>query len=169
MHLCKKNISKNTRIDVKGKKNVWLVQTGNKWITEVWETKWSPLCCAVLGTSVESNFVIPWTVACQAPLSMDSPGKNTRVGCHALLQGIFSTQGSNPGLPHCRWILYQLSNEGNPRTLEWVAYPFSRGRIAACKKFWMSALMPAPMRLPGQETFERKLKWLPAFCCSLLF
>ena len=40
----------------------------------------------------------------------DSPGKNTGVGCHALLQGIFSTQGSNPGLPHCRWILYCLSH-----------------------------------------------------------
>ena len=36
----------------------------------------------------------------------DSPGKNTGVGCHALLQGIFPTQGSNPGLPHCRLILY---------------------------------------------------------------
>ena len=35
----------------------------------------------------------------------DSPGKNTRVGCHALNQGIFQTQGSNPGLPHCRQIL----------------------------------------------------------------
>ena len=35
----------------------------------------------------------------------DSPGKNTGVGCHALLQGIFPTQGLNPGLPHCRWIL----------------------------------------------------------------
>ena len=33
----------------------------------------------------------------------DSPGKNTRVGCHALLQGIFPTQGSNPGLLHCKW------------------------------------------------------------------
>ena len=40
----------------------------------------------------------------------DSPGKNTRVGCHALLQGICPTQGSNPGLPHCRWILYHLSH-----------------------------------------------------------
>ena len=40
----------------------------------------------------------------------DSPGKNTRVGCHALLQGIFPTQGSNPGLLHCRWILYHLSH-----------------------------------------------------------
>ena len=39
----------------------------------------------------------------------DSPGKNTGVGCHALLQGISSTQGSNPGLLHCRQILYQLS------------------------------------------------------------
>ena len=35
----------------------------------------------------------------------DSPGKNTGIGCHALLQGIFPTQGSNPGLPHCMWIL----------------------------------------------------------------
>ena len=44
----------------------------------------------------------------------DSPGKNTEVGCHDLLQGIFPTQGSNPGLPHCRWILYHLSHQGNP-------------------------------------------------------
>ena len=43
-------------------------------------------------------FVTPWTVAQQAPLSMDSPGKNTGVGWHALLQGIFLTQGSNPHL-----------------------------------------------------------------------
>ena len=38
----------------------------------------------------------------------DSPDKNTRVGCHALLQGIFPTQGSNPGLLHCRQIVYCL-------------------------------------------------------------
>ena len=38
----------------------------------------------------------------------DSPGTNTGVGCHALHQGIFPTQGSNRGLLHCRWILYQL-------------------------------------------------------------
>ena len=56
----------------------------------------------------------------------DSPGKNTRMGCHVLLQGIFPTQGSNPGLLHHRWILYCLSHQGNPRILEWVAYPFSR-------------------------------------------
>ena len=38
----------------------------------------------------------------------DSPGKNTGVECHALLQGMFPIQGSNPGLPHCRQILYHL-------------------------------------------------------------
>ena len=57
----------------------------------------------------------------------DSPGKNSGVGCHALPQVIFPTQGSNPGLPHCRWILYCLSYQGSPRILEWVAYFFSRG------------------------------------------
>ena len=43
----------------------------------------------------------------------DSPGKNTWVGCHALLQGIFPTQESNPGLPHCRQTLYHLSHQGS--------------------------------------------------------
>ena len=41
----------------------------------------------------------------------NSPGQNTGVGSFSLLQGTFSTQGSNPGLPHCRWILYQLSHK----------------------------------------------------------
>ena len=43
----------------------------------------------------------------------DSPGKNTRVGCHFLFQGIFPTQESNPDLPHCRQILYPLSHQGS--------------------------------------------------------
>ena len=55
----------------------------------------------------------------------NSPGQNTGVGSCSLLQGIFPTQGSNPGLPHCRWILYQLNHKGSPRILEWIAYPFS--------------------------------------------
>ena len=44
----------------------------------------------------------------------DSPGKNTGVGCHALLQAVFPTQGLNPGLPYCRQILYHLSHQGGP-------------------------------------------------------
>ena len=52
------------------------------------------------------TLVTPWTVAHQVPLVIGFSGKNTGVGCHFLLQGIFLTQGSNPGLLHCRQILY---------------------------------------------------------------
>ena len=55
----------------------------------------------------------------------NSPGQNTRVGSLSLLQGIFPTQGSNPGLPHCGQILYQLSHQGSQKILEWVVYLFS--------------------------------------------
>ena len=57
----------------------------------------------------------------------DSPGQNMGVRSLFLLQGIFSTQRLNPGLRHCRQILYQLSHKRSPRILEWVAYPFSNG------------------------------------------
>ena len=83
--------------------------------------------CAVL-CLVVSDSCDP--VDCSPPGSSvvgDSPGKNTGVGCHALLQGVFPIQGSNPGLLHCRQILYHLSPQGSPGVLEWVACPFSRG------------------------------------------
>ena len=54
---------------------------------------------------------------CSLPGSLvhaESPGKNTGVGCHAVLQGIFPTQVLNLGLPHCRQILYHLSHQGSP-------------------------------------------------------
>ena len=57
----------------------------------------------------------------------NSPGQNTGVVSLSILQGIFPAQGLNPGLPHCGWILYQMSHKGSSRILEWVAYPFSRG------------------------------------------
>ena len=57
----------------------------------------------------------------------NSPGQKPGVCSISLLQGIFPTQRSNPGLLHCRQILCQLSHKGSQRTLEWVAYPFSRG------------------------------------------
>ena len=57
----------------------------------------------------------------------NSPGQTTGVGSLTLLQGIFSIQGLNPGLLHCRQILYKLSHQASPRILEWVAFPFSRG------------------------------------------
>ena len=64
-----------------------------------------------------TRFLCPW----------GSLGKDTGAGSLSLLQGIFPTQASNSGLPHCRWILHQLNHEGSPGILHWVAYPFSRG------------------------------------------
>ena len=76
---------------------------------------------------IQSCLTLCNSMNCSLPSSSvhgDSTGKNIGVGSHALLQGIFPTQGSNL---HCRWILYHLSHQGSPRILEWVAYPFSRG------------------------------------------
>ena len=74
--------------------------------------------CSVVSNSLRPHELYsPW----------NSPGQNTGVGSLSLLQGIFPTQRSNPGVPHCRQILYQLSHKGSPKILEWVAYPFSRG------------------------------------------
>ena len=64
-------------------------------------------------------FVTPWTVDCQALLSMGFSRQNTRVSCHSLLQEIFPTQGSNLGLLHCMQILYHLSHQGNPKRGEY--------------------------------------------------
>ena len=61
--------------------------------------------------SVMSNSLQP----CGLYSPWNSPGQNTGVGSCSLLQGIFPTQGSNPGLPHYRHILYQLSHQGIPR------------------------------------------------------
>ena len=78
-------------------------------VGQLYLTLCNPMDCSPPGSSIHE----------------DSPGKTTGMGCHTLLQGIFSTQGSNPGLLHCRQILYHLSHQGSPWILEWVAYPFS--------------------------------------------
>ena len=70
----------------------------------------------------------------------DSPGKNTGVGCHALLQGVFPNQGWKPGLPHFKQILYQLSHERSPIIRGWVAYPFSRGSSQPRNQTWVSRI-----------------------------
>ena len=66
----------------------------------------------------------------------NSPGQNTGVGSLSLLQGIFPTQGLNPGLWHCKQILYQLSHKGSLRILERVAYPFSSGSSLPQESTW---------------------------------
>ena len=89
------------------------------------------LKAADVNIKVESKSCSVVSNSCIQPHELYSPwnssGQNTGVGNLSLLQGIFPTQGLNPGLPHCGWILYQLSHKGSPRTLEWVAYSFSRG------------------------------------------
>ena len=88
----------------------FLMESG--YITSKSETE----SCSVVSDSLRPHGLYsPW----------DSLGQNTGLGSLSLLQGIFPNQGLNPSLPHCRWILYQLSHKGSPRILEWVAYPFS--------------------------------------------
>ena len=67
--------------------------------------------CSVQSLSHVQLFVTPWTAAHQLLCPWDSPGKNTGVSSHSLLQGIFPTQGLNLGFLHCRQILYHLSHQ----------------------------------------------------------
>ena len=84
----------------------------------MWHIESESASCSVVPDSLQPHGLYsPW----------NSPGQNTGVGSLCLLQGIFPTQESNPGLLHCRRILYQLSHKGSPRIMEWIAYPFSRG------------------------------------------
>ena len=77
-------------------------------VTQSCPTLCDPTDCSPLGSSVDG----------------DSLGKNTVVGCHALLQGTFPTKGSKAGLPQGRQILYHLSYRASLRILQWVADPF---------------------------------------------
>ena len=71
--------------------------------------------CSVVSTSLRPKDCSPLGLRLLCPWNL--PGKNTSVSCHSLLQAIFRTQGLNPGLPHCRQILYHLSHQGSPYTL----------------------------------------------------
>ena len=70
-------------------------------------TQWCPTLCNSMYYSPPVSFV-----------HGDFPGKNTAVGYHALIQGIFTTQKSNPGFPSCRQILYHLIHQGSPTDAE---------------------------------------------------
>ena len=88
-------------------------------------------------------FATPWTVAYQAPLSWDFPGNSTGVDCHFPLQGIFPTQGSNPGLSDCRQMLYRLTHRG------------SQGQY---KKLCICILMLMSLRrFPGSKSMHKYL------------
>ena len=85
----------------------------------------------------------------------NSPGQNTGVGSLSFLQGIFPTQGLNPGLPNCRWILYQLSHKGSPKA--WTEDHFKvQDRGTSLMVQWLS--------LPMQVAWVQPLgsaNWIP--------
>ena len=120
------------------------IQAVNWWS----EVKWKLLGCVQLFATPYS----PW----------NSLGQNSGVGSLSPLQGIYPTQGSNPGLPYCRWILYQLSHKGSPRILEWVAYLFSSGSSNPGIEMRFPALQAdsLPTELSGDDDeFQLFLLW----------
>ena len=139
------------------------------------------LCFYVLCLVAQSCLTLCDPMDCSLPGSSvhgDFPGKNTRVDCHALLQGIFPTQGLNPGVPHCRPILCCLSHQGNPLFLSvqlspsvvsdsvtpWIAacqaplsittpgvYSNSCPSSQWCHPAISSSVIPSPMPNPSQH------------------
>ena len=74
----------------------------------------------------------------------DSPGKNTGVGCHACLQGIFPIQGLNPGLPHCRPILYHLNHMGSQTVSFW---------LCTSAEFYVNVIQAVQNQPPSKNVF----------------
>ena len=113
-------------------------------VAQLCSTLCDPMDCSPPGSSVLGDF----------------PGKNTGVGCHALHQGIFSTEGSNPGLPYCRQILYCLSHQGYSRTIylqrpqNMYFYPRSLSGVP-------SAYSPTPSGMPQKQTDSSGITFPP--------
>ena len=93
----------------------WWTETKRIKFYKKWTLDLRLCSCLCLVTQLCPNLCHP--MDCSPPdfsVHGDSPGKNTGADCHGLLQGIFTTQGLNQGLLHCRWILYHLSHQGIP-------------------------------------------------------
>ena len=100
---------------------------------------------------------------CSLPVSSvrDSPGKNTGMGCHILLQGMFPTRGLNPGLPHCRQILHRLSHQGSRDPV--LSFPRSKF-VCVCVQSCTTLCDPTDCSPPGSLSmkFSRQeiLEWV---------
>ena len=118
------------------------------WLPKAWELsfvfEWVIESCSVVSDSL-------WPHGLHSP--WNSPGQNTGVGSLSLPLGIFPIQGSNPRLPHCRWIRYHLSHKGRPlcsravatwRIGFWLHWPSHR-LLSAQHLFFIFVLMIYPI------------------------
>ena len=115
----------------------------------------------------------------------DSPGKNTRVGWHTLLQGIFPTQGLNPGLPQCKRILYNLRHQGSPgdpllllllshfihvqlcATPETAAHQAPPSLGFSRQEHWSGLPFPSPMHESEKWKWSRSVEVILYLCFSV--
>ena len=109
----------------------------------------------------------PWTVGSPVGSSIhrDSPGKNTGMGCHVLLHGIFPTQESNPGFPHCRRILYHLRHQGSPMGNYIPITVMSKGDL---EHRHQQNQIPYTDSLRLVLPQDREIENQPGYCCSPL-
>ena len=98
------------------------------------------LCHAVHSHSVMSDSLQPMDYSLPgSSVQGDPPSKNTGVGGHVLLQGIFPTQGSNPGLSYSRKILHHLNHQESPLLCKLILKQTSINRITSRKEFKYSS------------------------------
>ena len=116
--------------------SIYVFVTEIKVLILLWLDTW--WVCVCVSHSVMFNSFWPhglWPASLLCP--WNSPGKNTGVDSHSLLQGIFQTQGSNPGLPYCRQILYCLSHREAHVRINW---PFFASLVLQWTSCWSQLL-----------------------------
>ena len=126
-----------------------------------------------------ATLATPQTVAHQAPLSMDFPGKNTGVVCHFLFQGIFPTQGFNLCLLHCRRIITEPP--GKPMVyyriltivpcaiqLDFIVYPFCSNTLHLLISNSQSNPPPPPFPLGQLQVCSLCLRVCFSFVCTFI-
>ena len=107
--------------------------------------------------SVVSNSLQPHGLPCQAVLTLEFPGQNPGVGSCSLLQAIFQTQGLNPGLLQCRWILYHLSYQES-LLLSQNYYSNMQGELVVSDKRKLISTQQIFFDIVGHQWFETEIK-----------
>ena len=116
------------------------------------KVKWSESRSVVSNSLRSHGLYSPW----------NSPGQNIGVGSLSLLQGIFPTQGSTPGLLHYRWILYQLSHKGSPIQPKDTPFPVLNQSIVPCPVLTVACW-------PAYRFLRRQIRWFGIPISSSIF